>query len=99
MREYAKYRKESEARPLYMSKHSTIDADMNIQMDERALMKMFQKEEFKELQVVGQFNKGFIMATLNVTDLFILDQHACDEKYNFEGFSRSTAIESQDLIK
>ncbi|TNV73660.1 hypothetical protein FGO68_gene4053 [Halteria grandinella] len=67
-------------------------------MDEKALMKMFQKEEFKQLQVAGQFNKGFIMATLNENDLFILDQHACDEKFNFENFSRTTVIETQDLI-
>ena len=39
------------------------------------------------------------MATLNKDDLFILDQHACDEKFNFENFSRTTVIESQDLIK
>ena len=32
-------------------------------------------------------------------ELFILDQHACDEKYNFETFSKSTVIETQDLIK
>ena len=68
-------------------------------MDEKALMRMFQKEDFKSLSVVGQFNKGFIMATLNEHDLFILDQHACDEKYNFETFSKATVIETQDLIK
>ena len=33
---------------------------------------MFQKDDFKNLKVIGQFNKGFIMATLN-NDLFILD--------------------------
>ena len=31
-------------------------------------------------------------------DLFILDQHACDEKFNFEGFSKSTVLHTQDLI-
>jgi DNA mismatch repair protein PMS2 len=44
--------------------------------------------------VAGQFNKGFIMATLNENDLFILDQHACDEKFNFENFSKTTVIEA-----
>jgi DNA mismatch repair protein PMS2 len=60
---------------------------------------MFNKQEFKLLEVAGQFNKGFIMATLKEKDLFILDQHACDEKFNFENFSKNTIIETQDLIK
>jgi DNA mismatch repair protein PMS2 len=30
-----------------------------------------------------QFNLGFIIARIGA-DVFILDQHACDEKYNFE---------------
>lgn len=34
-------------------------------------------------QIVGQFNLGFIVARLG-PDLFIIDQHAADEKYNFE---------------
>jgi DNA mismatch repair protein PMS2 len=32
------------------------------------------------MRIVGQFNLGFIIAALG-TDLYILDQHACDEKY------------------
>ena len=35
------------------------------------------------LQIVGQFNLGFIVARLG-RDLYIIDQHAADEKYNFE---------------
>ncbi len=34
------------------------------------------------MQILGQFNLGFIIARLN-DDLYILDQHACDEKYRF----------------
>lgn len=34
------------------------------------------------------------MATLKDNDLFILDQHACDEKFNFETFSRATVIDT-----
>jgi DNA mismatch repair ATPase MutL len=30
-----------------------------------------------------QFNLGFIIARIGA-DVFILDQHACDEKFNFE---------------
>ena len=39
------------------------------------------------------------MTTMKESELFILDQHACDEKFNFESFSKSTVIETQDLIK
>lgn len=34
------------------------------------------------MQIVGQFNLGFIITELR-GDLFILDQHACDEKYRY----------------
>jgi DNA mismatch repair protein PMS2 len=56
---------------------------------------MFGKGDFEKLRVIGQFNKGFIMCTLNNdSDLFILDQHACDEKFNFETLSRSMQLHS-----
>jgi DNA mismatch repair protein PMS2 len=32
------------------------------------------------MTVLGQFNLGFIVAKFR-GDLYILDQHACDEKY------------------
>lgn len=32
------------------------------------------------MRILGQFNLGFVIAELD-DDLFILDQHACDEKY------------------
>ena len=60
--------------------------------------KMFNKSDFDKLQHVGQFNLGFILATLG-NKLFILDQHACDEKYNFEDLSLNTEIHSQTLLK
>ena len=44
-----------------------------------------------------QFNLGFIIAKLGA-DLFIIDQHATDEKYNFEMLQRDTVIQSQKLI-
>ena len=61
------------------------------------MSRMFQKGDFEKLKVVGQFNKGFIMCTLN-DDIFIIDQHACDEKINFEKLSRTTQLHTQDLI-
>ena len=32
-------------------------------------------------------------------DLFVIDQHAADEKYNFETLRRTTKIESQRLLR
>ena len=49
------------------------DAD-NIMITDDRLSQMFGKGDFQKLNVIGQFNKGFILATLNEhRDLFILD--------------------------
>lgn len=60
--------------------------------------RLFSKSDFHSLQVIGQFNKGFILALSSSNDLFILDQHACDEKYNFETLSLTTVLQSQVLV-
>ncbi len=49
------------------------------------------------MEVVGQFNLGFIIARLN-SDLFIVDQHAADEKYNFETLQQTTRLQPQKLV-
>jgi DNA mismatch repair protein PMS2 len=64
----------------------------------RALDKVVKKEHFAQMVVVGQFNLGFIIAKIG-SDLFILDQHACDEKYNFETLQATTTIHEQKLIR
>lgn len=55
------------------------------------------KETFSEMEVLGQFNLGFIIAKLG-SDLFIVDQHASDEKYNYEDLQKSLKIESQKML-
>ncbi|AGO14214.1 AaceriAER421Wp [[Ashbya] aceris (nom. inval.)] len=60
------------------------------------------KRDFKEMSIVGQFNLGFIIVarrTENKHDLFIVDQHASDEKYNFENLQKRTVFNSQHLIR
>jgi len=52
---------------------------------------------FSKMEILGQFNLGFIIAKLE-RDLFIVDQHATDEKYNFETLQRDHVIQSQKLI-
>lgn len=55
------------------------------------------KEMFKDMEVLGQFNLGFIIAKLN-SDVFIVDQHASDEKYNFESLEKTTKLQMQPLV-
>lgn len=69
---------------------------------EEALSRVISKTDFAKMQVLGQFNKGFIIARLRSEksdDLFIIDQHASDEKFNFETLQRTTVIKAQSLIK
>jgi DNA mismatch repair protein PMS2 len=51
------------------------------------------------MQVIGQFNLGFILARCKNSHLWILDQHACDEKYNFEQLCEKTVLHEQKLLK
>ena len=50
------------------------------------------------MRVIGQFNLGFILAALG-PDVFIVDQHASDEIFNFEKLQRETTLNKQPLIK
>ena len=59
----------------------------------------FTKENFTNLQIIGQFNMGFIIAYFQGSnDIFIIDQHAADEKSNYERLIREYKFESQMLI-
>ncbi|CAI8006682.1 Mismatch repair endonuclease PMS2 [Geodia barretti] len=53
---------------------------------------------FERMHVIGQFNLGFIITRLD-TDIFIIDQHATDEKYNYERLQREAVIDHQKLIQ
>ncbi|CAO3688696.1 unnamed protein product [Rhizopus stolonifer] len=73
----------------------------NIQDNERAaeaLNRVIHKSDFKRMKVLGQFNLGFIIALLD-QDLYIIDQHASDEKYNFETLPKTVRVGSQQLIR
>jgi len=63
---------------------------------EALLSKMVQREDFRQMRVVGQFNKGFIITILN-NEVFIVDQHAGDEKYKYEECWRN-GVQSQGLV-
>jgi DNA mismatch repair protein PMS2 len=63
------------------------------------------KDDFANMRIIGQFNLGFILATRTQPDgdsgkdeLFIIDQHASDEKFNFERLQAETVVQSQRLV-
>lgn len=92
-----------------------VDASVaNTENDEKAvdaLSRVIEKDDFATMEIIGQFNLGFIVVRLRKTvssgdddpdemdDLFIVDQHAADEKYNFETLQSTTVIQSQKLLK
>ncbi|WVN85388.1 uncharacterized protein L203_100534 [Cryptococcus depauperatus CBS 7841] len=78
----------------------------NDDLVEEVLSRVISKADFERMEVLGQFNKGFIIARLKSgegkkknDDLFIIDQHASDEKYNFETLQQTTRIKGQTLIR
>ncbi|XP_025423101.1 mismatch repair endonuclease PMS2 [Sipha flava] len=76
--------------------YATIDPSKN-QQAESELCREITKDMFARMSIVGQFNLGFIITKLDA-DLFIVDQHATDEKYNFETLQKTTKIISQKLV-
>lgn len=81
--------------------HDSIDRTAAVVDDsspEERLSLTVSKADFATMQIAGQFNLGFILANRNNTDLFIVDQHASDEKYNFERLQSTASIESQRLV-
>ncbi|KAK7030850.1 ATP-binding mismatch repair protein [Paramarasmius palmivorus] len=79
---------------------------------EATLSRVIRKADFGKMSILGQFNLGFIIVrkreevegsgghTRSVQDdLFIVDQHAADEKYNFESLQQACNIKSQKLIR
>jgi DNA mismatch repair protein PMS2 len=76
---------------------------------EEKLSLTISKTDLSKMKVIGQFNLGFILASRSsvphsndgpqtTDDLFIIDQHASDEKYNFERLQATTVVQSQRLV-
>lgn len=79
------------------------ESGLNFANAEERLSLTIHKSDFAEMNIVGQFNLGFILATRtspdSSDDLFIIDQHASDEKYNFERLQANTVVQSQRLVR
>ncbi|KYK59715.1 hypothetical protein DCS_00849 [Drechmeria coniospora] len=77
---------------------------------ESKLPLIISRSDFSKMRVVGQFNMGFIIAVrpaaiedddsqkVRHDEIFIIDQHASDEKYNFERLQATTTVQSQRLV-
>ncbi|KAK4448105.1 hypothetical protein QBC34DRAFT_353737 [Podospora aff. communis PSN243] len=82
-------------------------ADLESANAEEKLSLKISKSDFANMRIVGQFNLGFILAVRPVSsqapasddELFIIDQHASDEKYNFERLQSTTTVQSQRLVQ
>jgi DNA mismatch repair ATPase MutL len=72
--------------------------DEDVSGVEYELTQHLHKRQFAEMTVVGQFNKGFIIALLD-KHLFIIDQHASDEKYMYEMYTRNSIVQAQKLFR
>lgn len=72
-------------------------AEITSKKAESELQKQISKDMFPKMTILGQFNKGFILTRLGA-DIFIIDQHASDEKYNFEMLQRTTVLQNQKLV-
>ncbi|KAL4953707.1 hypothetical protein BDW69DRAFT_184216 [Aspergillus filifer] len=67
------------------------------------------KTDFARMRILGQFNLGFILASRSSSapntkdgskdELFIIDQHASDEKINFERLQATTIVQNQRLVR
>lgn len=78
--------------------------------EEERLSLTVSKSDFAKMRIAGQFNLGFILAKRQAVettdrtksktdDLFIIDQHASDEKFNFERLQRETVVGNQRLVQ
>lgn len=90
-----------EVRQQLRSKRSREEFDPQSAGDvsEESGSKTFRREDFKRLEVIGQFNNGFIITRRGKSDLFIVDQHASNEIFNFEMLQKSTRLHSQPLLQ
>ncbi|KAJ6219168.1 hypothetical protein RDWZM_004980 [Blomia tropicalis] len=93
-------------RNIYEAKRTNVDsvphftAQIIPEHNEQALNELrhlLTKQSFNRMKVIGQFNLGFIIAKIE-NDLFIIDQHAIDERQNFETLLKNPETESQKLV-
>lgn len=85
---------------------SLIKEEIDSDQAESRLSLTVTKPDFARMHIIGQFNLGFILAIRpsadddrGENDLFIIDQHASDEKYNYERLQRTVTLQAQRLVR
>lgn len=91
-RERAQRRVKSDAKQFSYAIHPNFN---NVAEDELKLN--LNKKSFEDMQIIGQFNNGFIITRLNM-HLFIIDQHATDERANYEEQLLRSPLEKQTMV-
>ncbi|KAH8427476.1 ATP-binding mismatch repair protein PMS1 [Aspergillus melleus] len=93
------------------SQQDDNEAAVSLETAEEKLSLTVTKEDFDKMRIIGQFNLGFIIATRPSSkhvdpssssckdELFIIDQHASDEKFNFERLQAETVVQNQRLVQ
>ncbi|CAG2170360.1 unnamed protein product [Oppiella nova] len=74
-------RSESQSEPKFSAQIKSSENEMA----ERELIHELQKTSFREMETIGQFNRGFIVTKLGA-DLFVVDQHA--PQFDIQSISR-----------
>lgn len=94
------------AEGMHLIREAGISNEEDSSRADEVLSRVIDKVDFGSMDVIGQFNLGFIIVrrrkqvqSADMDDLFIVDQHAADEKYNFETLQQTTKIESQKLFR
>lgn len=88
---------EQVAPPSESRRHRFTAALSDNNLAEQELSAQLSRADFETMQVLGQFNLGFIVTKLG-NELFIVDQHASDEKFNFELGAKSETFVCQKLV-
>ncbi|KAK4538010.1 hypothetical protein CDCA_CDCA15G4035 [Cyanidium caldarium] len=73
-------------------------ATVALQAAEAELERTFHKRWFDDMRIVGQFNLGFIVAR-HADEVYIIDQHAADEKFHYERLQQSAVCHVQRLVR
>ncbi|TGO72795.1 hypothetical protein BELL_0418g00100 [Botrytis elliptica] len=107
-----KFESLQDALPLYANQTASTSQDEALDFDgaEERLSLTISKSDFAKMKIIGQFNLGFILASKapepttenggiqTADNVFIIDQHSSDEKYNFERLQATTIVQSQRLV-
>ena len=68
-----------------------------IEKNTEKLQERITRDIFDKLKVIGQFNNGFIIASKG-KDVFIIDQHGADERFNFDHYITNPNYSHQKLV-